>query len=254
VASYAFHGLVKAGMMDVFGYLETVKYRYGLHSADIWNGMLPSMDEEYLKKVREALDERELELANLCVDGAHIWEADPAARERNRQNAVAALKAAEILGAKTVRIDAGSRDEAFSQEQLDLIIKRYKEYCQRAYDGGFKLGPENHWGPERTLAGLKAIHDGVASPAFGVLLHFGNWTGPGAEGGDAFAAPWAMHTHVSMGIVETCLNVKMEMLRAAGYAGYWGIEFHAAAREYAQVGVMVARVRDQLDQWRVAGA
>ncbi len=71
--------------MDLFGYLEACRYRYHLGAADIWNGMVASTDEDYLLGVREALDERELELANLCVDGAHIWEDDlPPARPTSR--------------------------------------------------------------------------------------------------------------------------------------------------------------------------
>ena len=251
VASYAFHGLARAGMMDVFGYLETVRYRYGLGSADIWNGMLLSTDEDYMRQVKEALDERELELANLCVDKAHIWEDDPADRERNHHNALAHLRAGALLGAKTVRIDAGSRAEAFTSEQVDLIVARYKEYCEFAGDHGFRVGPENHWGPERTLAGMRAIHDGVDSPAFGVLLHYGNWQGPDAEGGDALAAPWAMHTHLSWNITEGPTEQHMALLRDAGYQGYWGIEHHTAQNEYTEVAVQVARVRDVLDRWRL---
>lgn len=38
ILSYSFRGLLEAGMMDVFGYLETCKYRYGLDAADIWRG------------------------------------------------------------------------------------------------------------------------------------------------------------------------------------------------------------------------
>ena len=35
IASYSFHGLLDEGKMDVFGYLETIRYRYGLDAADI---------------------------------------------------------------------------------------------------------------------------------------------------------------------------------------------------------------------------
>ena len=42
IASYAFYGLLKEGAIDLFGYLETCKYRYGMQTADIWNGMLPA--------------------------------------------------------------------------------------------------------------------------------------------------------------------------------------------------------------------
>jgi len=250
IASYAFHGLLKEGKIDVFGYLESCKYRYGLQSADIWNGMLPTAEEDYILKVKDALGERELALANLCVDGAHIWENDPAARERNYQNALAHLRAGAILGAQTVRIDAGSRDPDFSTEQFDWVIKRYKEYAQYAYDHGFRVGPENHWGPERIPANMKRIVEAVDSPAFGLLLHFGNWQADDVDAADAMAAPWAMHTHMSWVITEGPLAEKMNLLRAAHYQGYWGIEFHAAQDEYSQVAIQLARVRDVLQKWR----
>ena len=65
VLSYSFRGLFSQGKMDVFGYLETCKYRYSLDAVDIWSGFLPSLDEDYLKKVRFAIDERNLVLADL---------------------------------------------------------------------------------------------------------------------------------------------------------------------------------------------
>jgi hypothetical protein len=46
IISYAFYGLQGAGMMDAFGYLESVRYRYGLDAADIWNGTLASTDDD----------------------------------------------------------------------------------------------------------------------------------------------------------------------------------------------------------------
>ena len=121
VLSYSFRGLFGQSKMDVFGYLETCKYRYNLDAVDIWNGFLTSSDEDYLKKVRTAIDERNLVLADLCVDGAHIWEDDADMRERNYQNAILNLKSAEILGAKFVRFVGGGRDLSWSEEHLDII-------------------------------------------------------------------------------------------------------------------------------------
>ena len=252
IASYAFHGLLRDGRMDVFGYLESCRYRYGLYSADVWNGMLVSTDEDYLLKVRDALDERGLELANLCVDQAHIWENEPGDRQRNYENALAHLRAAEILGARTVRIDAGSREEQFSDEEFDLVVERYKEYAQRAGDNGYRVGPENHWGPEKDPSTMLAICDAVDSPAFGVLLHMGGWLGADAERGDELVAPHVMHTHLSWGITEGPLQEKMALLHDAGYTGYWGIEHHTGKNEYSEVAVQVARVLDVLDRWRLA--
>jgi sugar phosphate isomerase/epimerase len=254
IASYAFHGLLRRGQMDLFGYLESCKYRYGLQTADIWNGMLVSTEQDYLAKVKEALEERELELVNLCVDQAHIWEDEPEARERNYQNALAHLRAAEFLGARTVRIDAGGRAETFSQEQFDWIIKRYREYAQFASNAGLKVGPENHWGPERVPANMKSLCETVDSPAFGVLLHIGGWDGADAERGDEIIAPWVMHTHIMWSISEGPLVEKMDLLRAAGYDGCWGVEHHTGENEYTEVAIQVAKVRDVLDRWRLAKA
>ncbi len=245
IASYSFHGLLKESKIDVFGYLETCKYRYGLQSADIWNGMLPGTDADYLRKVKDALDERELVLANLCVDGAHIWEDDPAVREQHYQNALAHLRAAEALGARTIRIDAGVRADTFTDEQFEWIVKRYKEYAQRAYDGGYKVGPENHWGAEAAPANMQRLCQAVDHPAFGVLLHF-----KGLEG-DRLMAPWAMHTHISMAVTQESLDASMSLLREAGYAGYWGVEHHSARSEYVQVAIQLARVREVLERWRL---
>lgn len=252
IASYAFHGLLREGKIDVFGYLESCKYRYHLNTADIWNGMLPTTDEDYLAKVRDALDERELTLANLCVDQAHIWEDDPDARERNYQNALAHLRAAEILGARTIRIDAGGRGlTEFTPEQFDLVVTRYREFAARAADGGYRVGPENHWGPEKTPPEMLRIIEAVDSPAFGVLLHVTGWQGPDAERGDELVAPYVMHTHLAWHVTEGPLQAKMEMLRAAGYTGCWGVEHHTGRNEYTEVAVQLARVRDVLDHWRL---
>ena len=248
IASYAFHGLLAEGKMDVFGYLESVKYRYRLDTADIWNGMLASTEESYVRKVRQAMDEKEMVLVNLCVDGPHLWEDDPAAREKNYRNGLAYLQAAEILGAKTLRIDMGGKGTEFSDEQFDYVVKRYREYAKRAADHGYRVGPETHWGPSLTVGVQRRVHDAVAHPGYGILLHIGHWNG-GAEqedAGDRMAAPWAMHTHVDARITASCLDEKMKILRDAGYQGCWGVEHHSAKNEYTEVEWQVVEVRRRL--------
>jgi len=243
IASYAFHGLLEQKMMDVFGYLETCKYRYHVNAADIWNGFFPTIEDEFINKVKLALDEREMVLANLCVDGPHIWEDDPDVREEHYKMAMAYLQVAKKLDAQTIRIDAGGRGETFTNEQFDLIVKRYKEYAQCAYDLGFKVGPENHWGAEAVPENMKRVCEAVDHPAFGVLLHFrGN-------AGDALITPWAMHTHISWDIAENCLPESLPMLRDAGYQGYFSVEHHTGKNEYTETGVQLARVIDQLSRW-----
>ena len=107
ICSYTFEPLTSSGKMDCFGYLETCRYRYGLSGAELWNGTLASLDKDYLIKVKEGLDEREMELACLTVDGPYLWDDKLEVREQHYQQMLEFLKAAELLGARAVRIDAG---------------------------------------------------------------------------------------------------------------------------------------------------
>jgi sugar phosphate isomerase/epimerase len=230
-------------MIDLFGYLESCKYRYGLDTADIWNGMLTSTEPDYIAKVAAALKERELTLVNLCVDGPHLWEDDPDVRKQHFDQALEYMRVAEQLGARTLRIDAGGQGDAFSDEQMDYIAATYRRLAGRAADEGYRMGPENHWGPEVAPANMVRICKAVDHPAFGVLLHF-----RGNEG-DAQIAPYAMHTHISWEITENSLAESLGTLRAAGYRGCWGVEHHSGENEYGEVAIQVAKVRDLISRW-----
>jgi sugar phosphate isomerase/epimerase len=263
--SYSFRGLLSSGKMDVFGYLESVKYRYGLDAADIWAGRHPFLgggtygtlantDEDYLQKVKDALEERELVLADLCVDGAHLWEPDPEQREINHQNALTFLKVADYLGAKAMRFDAGGgrEDDEWSDEAFDYIVSRYQEYAQRGYDNGYVVCTENHWGPVKYWSNLKKLYEAVDHPGFGVSCHVGGWAGEQADEADRLVAPWVTHTHLPWDITEGDLAGKLALLRDAGYDGYYSVEHHTGENEYTEVAVQIARVRDVLDRWRLA--
>ncbi len=253
IMAYTFNPLWRDGRLDLFGYLESCRYRYGLQYADLWNHMFASIEDEYVAKVKDGLAERELTVANLAVDGAHIWDPDPDVREKHYQNALAHMRVAEALGAQTLRIDAGgSRDaQTFTDEEFDFIVRRYREYAQRAHDHGYRIGPENHWGPTTNPVVLKQLCEAVDHPAFGVLLHSERWQGQEAERGDELVAPWTMHTHFGRGVLESRLDAKLDLLEGAGYRGCWSIEHPSTG--YSEPALLLALLRDALERRRVAG-
>jgi sugar phosphate isomerase/epimerase len=254
ILSYSFRGLLKEGRMDVFGYLESCKYRYGIDAADIWNSFLPRLEEAELRKVREALDEREMVLADLCTDGTYIWHDSPDVREKQYKSALAHLKAAEILGGRFVRLDSGGTADAWTPEQFDHIVKRYKEYAQWAHDHGFKVGAENHWGAEKVWSNLQKLYRAVDHPGFGLSIHVnGSWAGTQEEKdlADREVAPWVSHTHLDFGLTTgPRLEEKLANLWNAGYTGYYSIEHHSGKDEYPEVAIQLARVRSVLDRFR----
>ena len=166
IAGFSVHGLIEQKAINIFGYLESCRYRYALSTADIWNGQIGTNDEAVLRKIRGALDERDLTLVNYHVDGVHLWEDAPEERERNYQNALIELRAAALLGAKTVRFDTGGKIAPMTPEQHDYLVSRYGEYCRFAqimsyaakYASGF-FGPfRDAIGSNKTLKGDKRTY------------------------------------------------------------------------------------------------
>ncbi len=243
IASYSFHGLLAEGKIDAFGYLESCKYRYDLNTADFWNGLIGTADENYIIKLRQEADARGIEVVNYHVDGVHLWEDDPEARERNYQGAIKHLHLAALLRAKTVRFDTGGGVGPISNEQMDYLATRYQEYARFGEEYGFLVGPENHWGLSLYADTMEKLALAVDHPSYGILLHMGHWEDCSPDDGDRRLARWAVHTHVDANVTRNDLATRMDILLHAGYRGCWGVEHHSAQNEYAEVAYQLAEVR-----------
>ena len=255
VASFSFHGALAEGTMDVFGYLETCRYRYHLGTADIWNGLLGNdveaqLDPERLRLVRRAMDERGLVCVNYHADGCHPWEDDPEVRARHRSLALRHLEAAVVLGARTVRIDTGGREREWTAEQFDAIAEAFREFAEFAGNEGFKVGPETHWGTTNYPDNMIRLHAAVGSPHYGILLHMGKdtWTGP--DDYDRALAPLAIHTHVDQKTCDVRIDDALAILADAGYQGALGVEHHTGKNELAEVEAQIGLVRRALAHLR----
>jgi len=259
IMCYSFFRLKRTGIMDMFGFLESCKYRYGVQACDLWDGFLDSKEEDYLKKVRFAMDDRDLVCSSISWDAAAIWRDDPGARENAYKAALEAFEVSKILGTQFLRIDAGGgfRDTEWTDEAFDYIVEKYKEYCKIAEDNGLKVGPEVHYGPETSLENMLRIFEAVDHPAMGLILHFGNFKGNDEEklAADKEVAKWACATHIPWNICmeeNGFLEERMGFLRDAGYKGYYGVEHHSMTNEYANVGIQLAMVRGVIEGWRNA--
>lgn len=237
IGSWSFHGLFNGGKMNVFGYLESIKYRYRLSHADIWDGMLQSTDDDYVELIRQTLVEEQLTIACLNMDDAQVWHDDPDVREQNYQKALKYLKIAHRLGVQALRIDIGINSTQLTSEQLEFCIKRYREYAQYAHEHGFRVGPQTHQPVSQVPHNLKRINDGVASPGFGIVLNVNRWV-EDKEVGDEIVAPFTMHAQFDRAFVDfngPQLLEKIQVLRNGGYEGCWSLEFRGGVNEYLEV-------------------
>ncbi|MCL2775399.1 MAG: sugar phosphate isomerase/epimerase [Oscillospiraceae bacterium] len=256
IASYSFHGLFGAGRTNIFAYLEALKYRYNVEYADIWSGFLPdfneNIDEDLLKKIKCSMDEKGITLANLCVDGPHIWTDNKDERDKHYKGAHNYLKAGIILGAKTVRIDVGVHQDTITDEQLDYVIKVYGELAAIAKDNNMRVGPENHWGASRDPQVLENIYKGVNSDAYGHLFHFGNFIDGQKEAGLETVLKMAMHTHIPADSI-TFAKEYIRRLVNVGYKGTFSIEHHTSKHEYERVAWQLATVRELITELEEEG-
>lgn len=248
IASYSFNNMLALGTIDVFGYLESLKYRYNVNNADIWSDYLKNnFDPDFLKKIRKAMDDEGITLANLCVDGPVLWADDEHIRAKNKEKMLKYIKAADILGAKTIRIDfGGDENTEMSDEAFEYIVNTYREYCGICYELGMKIGPENHWGWDRIPANLKKVKDAVDHPAYGHLFHFGNFKND-HEAGTELCISYAMHTHVSAGVIPWAKDI-IRRLALSGYEGCYSVEHHTGEHERSRVAWQLASLNNIIEE------
>ena len=259
IMGYSFFTLRNEGRSDIFHFLEMVKNRYRVDAVDIWNGYIPEelMNDKFAKDVKIALDELDLVVPNLCIDGRYVpWAPTDEDAEGNRKRMLDVISFGKIIGAKTIRVDfcPWGTNGVMTDEALDLIIKRYREYADICYSEGMKIGPENHFGWDNTPKYIKAVKDGVNHPGYGHLFHFTNFQEE-PEYGKELAMSYVMHTHVPpWTIMSGVAKDHMRDLIKAGYDGYWGVEigspihwFERVAWHLACIKIILAELEEELE-------
>lgn len=243
VGSWSFHELYGAGKLNIFGYFESVKYRYHLDSVDIWTGMLTSTDEEYIQTIKASLNEEGMSLACLATD-AHIWNDDAEIRERNNQLIRRYIEIAKTLGAETLRLDVGASNPELSDEQFDYIVKQYQSYAHTAKESGFRVGPQTHSPAAQVPKNVKRLVEAVSSSGFGIIVDVDRWI-EDKELGDEMCAPYAMLLHFDSSRTTTReqLESKVQLFVDSGYKGCWSLEYRLGGSEYLGVACDLAELR-----------
>ncbi|MEX0887633.1 MAG: TIM barrel protein [Phycisphaeraceae bacterium] len=241
ICSYSFNRLLKRGEQDIFGYITTCR-ELGCTQLDPWLGHLEPLregdrtgredlsedDRRYIDAVAQAAVDAGLPMGCIAVDGAHIYEDEPAKREANRRMARRWLAIAAGLGATRVRIDAGGPEE-MPDDVFEVIKAGYGELIEVAAKDGVAVLTENHWGPSRHPANVVRLLDEI--PGLELLFDSYNWA-PGKQGdGWLSCASRASSTHIktfhfTADGQELTQNIPavIDLLLDAGYAGPWGVE------------------------------
>lgn len=274
ICSYSFHRRLEAGRQDVFRYITDCA-ELGCTLLDVWNGHLTPLLEAaarppgrltdadarlsptevgYLREIKATADEAGLPFGCLAVDGAHIYEPEPEARQANRIRAYRWLNIAEQLGARQVRIDSGGSAE-MPEHEFAIIVAGYEDLIRRGGEKGIEIVIENHWGASRIPENVVRMVEAV--PGLGLLFDTGNWPDGMHARGWAMCARYARASHIKTFAFDARGNEStMDVPRAvrylleAGYSGCWGIEscphngdeYGAARQSVALVRRLVSEV------------
>ncbi len=248
ICSFSFHRLLAAGKQDIFQFIKDSK-ALGCTQLDPWCAHLAPLrdgdnilhaghnpnaasleagEDAYIDQVKAAAEEAGLPFGIIAVDGAHIYDEDPAVRDHHRKLAYRWIDIAGKLGAEYARIDAGG--PADMPDDVFAIIKEgYDDIIAYGKERGVKILTENHFGPSLHPEQVVRLIEGI--DGLGLLFDTNNW----AEGKQVQAwemcAKYATATHVKTFTFDengdepdVDLSYAFKLLKEAGFNGCWGVE------------------------------
>ena len=153
------------------------------------------------------------------------------------------IEAYSILGAKTIRIFAGTMPKGDDPEKTRVrCVAAIEEACDHAAKYGILLALENHGGITATADQILAIVKAVKHEYFGVNLDTGNFHSADPYAELAAVAPYAVTVQVKTEITragqkkeDADLKRVIDILRQVSYRGYVALEYEAAEEPRAAI-------------------
>ena len=132
---------------------------------------LESLDESYLKGLKEIVDRGKLEVV---VAWGHPQGFEGGMKPEAAEDLRKHFRTCHILGASVMRVVGSSLDHRNEPHgpQIERLTKIFKECSKMAADEGVKLADENHF--DFTVDEYVGLIEAVGSPAFGLCLDTGN--------------------------------------------------------------------------------
>lgn len=147
---------------------------FGIHTLEICHFHFPTLDAGYLRELREALEQADIELFSLLVDDGDITHPEEEERDRTMRWIGQWFDVASQLGARCVRAVAGKA--APSSEHLDQSVHALGTLAERAQTLGLRLMTENWFKLLSTPQAVHAVFERLDGK-IGLCFDFGNWHG-----------------------------------------------------------------------------
>jgi sugar phosphate isomerase/epimerase len=206
---------------------------FDLEAVELNSPFFACTEPDYLEALKEEAGKFNVALVGLAVDGTGN---SAALDEEERRAAVEAIRAwflvARRLGLPSFRANTGGRGAEDDPRAMEQCIRSFRDLAAEAARHEVALTIENHGGlsacPDRVLILLRAVDN----PWLGTLPDWGNFPDAVRYEGLQKLIPYARGVHAKTYAFdehgeETRVDVPrcLQICRAAGYRGFYGIEF-----------------------------
>jgi sugar phosphate isomerase/epimerase len=242
LAEWSLHRRLHAGELDPRDFAPLARREFGLDAVEHVNTFFQdkAVDFGYLADLKRRADDAGVRsLLIMCDAEGELGDADDAARRRAVENHFRWIAAAGYLGCHSIRVNAAG------QGTPEEVSKRAADSLHRLGEMGARYDVhvivENHGGYSSNGAWLAATIRAADHPRAGTLPDFGNFRVSATEEYDRYQGvaelmPFAKgvsaksHDFDAAGNeTHTDYRRMLELVLAAGYRGYVGIEYEGAA-------------------------
>ena len=232
LAAWSLHREFFDKQIDQLGMLDACA-EFGITGFELVNTFFPSPQYAYLRHMKKRADAAGIELLLIMCDAeGDLAHADKAKRDVAALSHRKWIDIAGVLGCHSIRVNIrGEEDDADAmKERASEGLGMVLDYAKGT---GISVLLENHGGLSSDPAWLRSLVDLVANPALGTLPDFGNFPDE-TDRYDAVEtlmpqakAVSAKCYHFDAENNETKIDFPrmMEIVKAAGYSGYVGIEY-----------------------------
>ncbi len=221
----------------------------GFRLLEICNFHLPSIADDYLAELRQALEDSGVTLVNLLIDTGNLSAADDAARRADIEAAKGWQDIAVKLGAKGVRLDCGT--EAPSPGAIERSVQALRELIDYGASIGLASTTENWRQTSVESENLLRIMGAVDRP-LNLCVDFGN----ASKTSDKYATmrallPRATSLHCKGNFAGDTLDVaefqrSLSLVREANFSGHIALIYDGTDKEWDKVLKLRSHVEREL--------
>ena len=253
------------GKLNALDFAKVTKEEFDLDAIEYVNQFFKDKanDEAYLGQLKSRAADHGVKSLLIMVDGeGSLGHGDTAERNKAVQNHHKWVDAAEFLGCHSIRVNAATTGNGSFEEKQKLAADGLRSLSEYGAKLGLNVIVENHGGLSSNGAWLAGVMKIVDLPNCGTLPDFGNFNIGDGKMYDRYQGvtelmPFAKavsaksHDFDAEGNeTHTDYRRMMNIVLAAGYRGYVGIEYEGSKVD-AYTGIkktkqLLEAVRDEL--------